>query len=104
MCDSRCCVQCEKCKVELQYTNSLSNFPAYKAGFFKCDICGQQNNWADGVNHCFTQDCNYDVCIPCRSKMKVLRKTHVIIESQRWWKNQWTDCPLLPKGYFIVLK
>jgi len=102
ICDSQgCLVKCEKCKCELKFTNNLEGLKAYNSSLFLCDICGGQLKWTEGVNHCFTEGDNYDICFGCRSKMYVKHQVHVIIESQRWWKNQWTECPLLPKGSYI---
>ena len=98
LCDSEGAqAQCKTCKKALQFTKDLSS-QGYKTVFFKCNICGNSEKWEDGVHHCFFEDDSYDLCVKCRSRMVPKHLVYVLMENQRWWKNQWTDCPQLPMG------
>lgn len=89
---------CPTCKSDLKFTKDLTGVKGYESKLVRCDHCGADYKWEEGTHHCYYGDHGFDYCINCRTKMKPELVIKIIIENQRFWKNQWTDCPLTAGG------
>lgn len=78
----------------------------------QCFFCSGENGTIDKIESCnlclkdlpnsllysFKSKNPLKICYLCISKPSFLIKTDLIVESQRLWKGNWLDCPILPSG------
>lgn len=65
---------------------------------FDCDGCKKRFDCKKGIYYCYR---GHSYCTDCRCNFRLKGSFNIMIEKQRFWKNQWKECPLLPGGFFL---